>query len=106
MGALDPALAAKHLDPKSREVLLKCVGFNLKNHDDRQCPCDQDTLRKFVRDVPATQWQGWFNGAIQQTFQAHGFFDPQGVFIGDGSYLFVADNPDYEGSVVMWQVPS
>ena len=27
------------------------------------------------------------------------------MFIGDGSYLFVADNPDYEGSVVMWQVP-
>ena len=102
LGALDPALAAKHLDPKSREVLLKCVGFNLKNHYDRQCPCDQDTLRKFVRDVPASQWQGWFNGAIQESFQAHGFFDPQGVFIGDGSYLFVPDNADYEGSVVMW----
>ena len=35
-------------------------------------------------------------------FQVDGFFDPEGVFIGDGSYLFVPDNPAYEGSVVMW----
>ena len=25
-----------------------------------------------------------------------------GIFIGDGSYLFVPDNPEYEGSVVLW----
>lgn len=102
LGALDPAVAAKHLDPKSREVVLQCVGFNLKNHYDRQSPCDQDTLRKFVQDVQAVKWQGWFNGAVQEVFQAHGFFDPEGVFVGDGSYLFVPDNPAYEGSVVMW----
>lgn len=102
LGALDPAVAAKHLDPKSREVVLRCVGFNHKNHYDRQSPCDQDTLRKFVRDVPAKEWQEWFNGAVQGVFQAHGFFDPEGVFVGDGSYLFVPDNPAYEGSVVMW----
>lgn len=102
LGALDPAVAAKHLDPKSREVVLACVGFNHKNHYDRQSPCDQDTLRKFVRDVPSADWQEWFNGEVQGVFQAHGFFDPEGVFVGDGSYLFVPDNPAYEGSVVMW----
>ena len=102
LGALDPAVAAKHLDPKSREVVLACVGFNHKNHYDRQSPCDQDTLRKFVRDVPSADWQKWFNGEVQGVFQAHGFFDPEGVFVGDGSYLFVPDNPAYEGSVVMW----
>ena len=59
-------------------------------------------LRKFVKDVLADQWLGWFNGAVQTTFQAYGFFDPEGVFVGDGSYLFVPDNPAYEGSVVMW----
>lgn len=102
LSALSPALAAKHLDPKTCEVLIQCTGFNDKNHYDRQVPCDQDTLRKFVQDVGAKQWQDWFNGEIQKVFQSHGFFDPEGVFVGDGSYLFVPDNPAYEDSVVMW----
>jgi len=102
LGALDPAVASKHLDPRSQEVLLRCAGFNNKNHYDRQTPCDQDTLRKFVRDVPAAQWLDWFNGPVQENFVSRGFFDPEGVFVGDGSYLFVPDNPAYEGSVVMW----
>jgi hypothetical protein len=55
-----------------------------------------------VRDVPAQQWQDWFNGPVQEVFQRYGFFDPEGVFLGDGSDLFVPDNPAYEGSVVLW----
>jgi hypothetical protein len=102
LSAMDPALATKHLDRAQHQVVLRCVGFNDKNEYDRQTPCDQDTLRKFVRDVPAAQWQDWFNGAVQEVFQRHGFFDPSGVFIGDGSYLFVPDNPAYEGSAVLW----
>lgn len=102
LSALDPAIASKHLDPQSHQVMLRCVGFNDKNQYDRQTPCDQDTLRKFVLDVPATQWVGWFNGVVQETFQSYGFFDPEGVFVGDGSYLFVPDNPAYQGSVVLW----
>jgi hypothetical protein len=100
--ALPPQLASKHWDSPSGEVRLQCAGFNHKNHYDRQTPCDQDTLRKFVKDVPAAQWQDWFNGAVQAVFQSYGFFDPEGVFIGDGSYLFVPDNPAYEGSDVLW----
>lgn len=53
LSALDPSIASKHLNPESREVSLECVGFNEKNHYDRQAPCDHDTLRKFVKDVPA-----------------------------------------------------
>lgn len=102
LSALDPALATKHLDRERGEVVLGCVGFNDKNQYDRQTPCDQDMLRKYVKDVPAAQWLAWFNGAVQEIFQRYGFFDPEGVFIGDGSYLFVPDNPAYEGSVVMW----
>jgi len=102
LSALDPALASKHLDPQSGAVLLHCVGFNDKNHYDRQTPCDQDPVRQFVQDVPAAQWQGWFNGPVQEAFQSYGFFDPAGVFLGDGSYLFVPDNPADEGSVVRW----
>lgn len=102
LSALDPKIASKHLDPENHKVLIKCVGFNDKNSYDRKTPCDQDFLRKYVKDVAAERWQQWFNGPVQGVFAKHGFFDPAGVFIGDGSYLFVPDNPAYEGSVVMW----
>jgi len=102
LSALDPAIASKHLDRERGEVVLRCVGFNAKNDYDRSTPCDQDMLRKYVKDVKGERWPEWFNGPVQSVFQEHGFFDPEGVFIGDGSYLFVPDNPAYEGSVVMW----
>ena len=102
LSALPPEIASKHFSPKTQQILLECRGFNDKNHYQRTTPCDQDFLRKFVRDVPAADWQAWFNGPVQQTFQRYGFFDPAGIFIGDGSYLFVPDNPEYEGSVVLW----
>jgi hypothetical protein len=102
LAALPPELAEKHLDAKSRQWALQCQGFNHKNSYDRATPCDQDTLRKALKDVPATTWLEWFNGAVQQVFQSYGFFDPEGLFIGDGSYLFVPDNPAYEGSALLW----
>ena len=102
LGALPPELASKHLDPQTKAILLDCQGFNLKNHYPRATPCDHDTLRKFSKDLPAQRWMDWFNGPVQRVFQARGFFDPAGLFVGDGSYLFVPDNPAYEGSVVLW----
>ncbi len=102
LSALPPDLVAKHLDAKTRQWALHCQGFNHKNDYDRATPCDQDTLRKALKDVTASQWLEWFNGPVQSVFQNYGYFDPEGVFIGDGSYLFVPDNPAYEGSVVMW----
>jgi hypothetical protein len=102
LSARPPDLATKHLDIKTRQWALHCQGFNDKNEHDRATPCDQDTLRKALKDVSATQWLEWFNGSVQAIFHSYGFFDPQGVFIGDGSYLFVPDNPAYEGSGVMW----
>ncbi len=102
LGALPPEMASKHLDAQSQRILLECRGFNDKNQYPRGTPCDQDFLRKFVKDLSAEQWTAWFNGPVQRIFQRYGFFDPAGIFIGDGSYLFVPDNPAYEGSVVMW----
>ena len=102
LSALDPSIASKHLDEESQKWVLQCQGFNDKNHYDRTTPCHHDTLRKAVKDVEAKRWMDWFNGAVQEVFQSYGFFDPRGIFIGDGSYLFVPDNPAYEGSVVMW----
>jgi hypothetical protein len=102
LSALPPELASKRMDPQTKALLLRCQGFNAKNDYDRTTPCDQDTLRKALKDVPAHKWMDWYNGAVQQTFQSYGFFDPAGVFVGDGSYLFVPDNEAYEGSCVMW----
>lgn len=102
LNALPPELASKHLDAKNRQLILKCQGFNAKNHYTRTTPCDQDTLRKAAKHVPAQQWMDWFNTEVQTIFQRYGFFDPAGIFVGDGSYLFVPNNPAYEGSVVMW----
>jgi hypothetical protein len=92
LGALPPEIAAKHLNPQTQELSLDCQGFNAKNHYDRATPCDQDTLRKQAKDVPAQRWVDWFNQSIQKVFQTYGFFDPQGIFVGDGSYLFVPVN--------------
>jgi len=100
--ALDPAIAGKYLDPESQRCFIHCQGLNDKNSYERTTPCDQDFLRKVARDVPGQDWLSWFNGAVQESFQSYGFYDPNGVFIGDGSYLFVPDNPAYEGSVVLW----
>jgi hypothetical protein len=102
LSALPPELASKRLDPASKAFHLWCQGFNQKNSYERTTPCDQDTLRKALKDVTAQKWLEWFNGPVQQSFQEHGFFDPAGVFIGDASYLFVPDNPAYEGSSVLW----
>ena len=102
LSALPPELASKHIDPKTQALVLTCRWFNAKNDYARTTPCDQDTLRKAAKRVPAPQWLDWFNGPVQAIFQADGFFDPAGVFVGDGSYLFVPDNPNYEGSCVLW----
>lgn len=102
LSALPPELADKRVDPITKALLLHCQGFNAKNDYARTTPCDQDTLRKALKDVPAQTWMDWHNGAVQQTFQRYGFFDPAGVFVGDGSFLFVPDNEAYEGSCVMW----
>ena len=64
LSALPPQIASKHLAPQTQQILLECRGFNDKNQYQRTTPCDQDFLRKFVRDVSAADWQAWFNGAL------------------------------------------
>lgn len=102
LSALPPEIASKRLDRATQQIVLHCQGFNDKNTYDRTTPCDQDTLRKAVKRVEAQKWMDWYNQEVQEAYQRYGFFDPAGVFIGDGSYLFVPDNEAYEGSVVMW----
>jgi hypothetical protein len=41
----------------------------------------------------------WFCDDVVRVFRRRRAFDKEGIFIGDASYLFVPDNPNYEGSV-------
>ena len=83
------------------QLSVECPGFNDRNDYERSTPCDQDFLRKIARDTPPESLQAWFNGPVQQIFRQRRFFDKAGIFIGDGSYLFVPDNEHYEGSARM-----
>jgi hypothetical protein len=101
LNAFGPEVGHKTVHPETKDVTLSCAGFNDKNTYDRQTPCDQDFLRKFARGTTADQLEGWFNREVVGIFKQHKAFDPEGIFIGDASYLFVPDNENYEESVKM-----
>jgi hypothetical protein len=52
-----------------------------------------------AKDTDAQALMGWFNRDVVRVFRKHRGFDPEGIFIGDASYLFVPENPRSEGSV-------
>jgi len=97
--AFGPQVGRKVVHPETGETRVFCEGFNQKNHYDRETPCDSDYLRKVAKDTEAGALMGWFNRDVVGVFRKHRVFDKEGLFIGDGSYLFVPDNPRYEGSV-------
>lgn len=99
--ALEPQVGRKAVHPQTGDVTLGCTGFNDKNRYDRQTPCDQDFLRKFARDTDAQRLQEWFNREVPRCLRALKLFDPEGLFIGDASYLFVPDQEHYERSALM-----
>jgi hypothetical protein len=101
--ALGPQLGGrKTRHPETGDVTLACPGFNDKNDYDRQTPCDQDFLRKFARDTDVDLLHAWFNRETPRCLRSLGLFDPEGLFIGDASHLFVPDNPRYENSDLLW----
>lgn len=96
-----PSLGTRHVDPQTERLRIECPGFNHKNEYPRCTPCDQDFLRKIAADTTPASLLAWFNDPVQKIFRQRRFFDKTGLFIGDGSYLFVPDNPRYEGSARM-----
>jgi hypothetical protein len=97
--AFGPQAGRKTIHPETGDTTIFCAGFNQKNHYDRQTPCDQDFLRKVAKDTDAQALMRWFGEDGVRMFQRRQAFDREGIFIGDASYLFVPDNPRYEGSV-------
>ena len=99
--AFGPQAGRKVVHPDTGEMTVVCEGFNQKNLYDRQTPCDPDYLRKLAKDTDSAALLQWFNRDVVGAFRSHRAFDKEGLFIGDASYLFVPDNPNYEGSVKM-----
>lgn len=98
--AFGPKAGRKVVHPDNGDVTIACEGFNKKNWYDRETPCDQDFLRKVSKDTDADALMRWFCTDVVRIFRSSRAFDREGVFIGDASYLFVPDNPNYEGSVM------
>ena len=99
ISALGPKVGRKVVHPDTKDVTLACEGFNQKNINGRQTPCDQDFLRKFAKDTKADKLHAWFNREVPRTMRSMRLFDEEGLFIGDASHVFVPDNENYEGSV-------
>jgi len=77
---------------------LRCEGYNEKNVYERTTPCDQDFVRKLARDTRPSALVAWYGEHVARYLQGMGAFDEDGIFLVDGSYLFVPDNERYEGS--------
>jgi len=101
LNAFGAEVGRKVVHPETEQVTIHCPGFNQKNTYDRQTPCDQDFLRKVARATEAEQLVGWYNREVPRILKQKRLFDEEGIFIGDASYVFVPDNENYKGSVVM-----
>lgn len=99
LNAFAPKAGRTAVHPDTKDMTISCEGFNDKNLYDRQTPCDQDFLRKLARDTDAHALMRWFGHDVVKILRGQRAFDKEGIFLGDASYIFVPDNPNYEGSV-------
>ncbi|MFQ5463955.1 MAG: transposase [Phycisphaerae bacterium] len=97
--ALGPEVARREVDPETGDVSISCAGFNGRNLGPRSTPCDQDYLRKLAKQTDAEELEQWYNQHVAKLYGELEAYDEEGLFIGDGSYLFVPDNKNYEGSM-------
>lgn len=96
--ALGPEVATRKVDSQTGDMTIQCRGFNTRNLGPRATPCDQDYLRKLAKDTDAKKLEQWYNHHVAQLYRQLDAYDEEGIFIGDGSYLFVPNNENYEGS--------
>lgn len=100
--ALEAGQVTHRLDPASGDSTFEFRGYNCKNTYARRTPCDQDFLRKLAAKTDAVQLEEWYGTAVASYLAERGAYDPEGIFMLDGSYLFVPDNAGYEGSKVCY----
>jgi hypothetical protein len=97
--ALGPEVAHREVDPDTGDMSISCAGFNGRNLGPRSTPCDQDYLRKLAKETVPEELERWYNQQAARLYGELGAYDEEGIFVGDGSYLFVPDNKNYEGSL-------
>jgi hypothetical protein len=96
--ALEEGQVERKQDPETNRSYLNFKGYNQKNSYARRTPCDQDFVRKLARDTAPELLEVWYGTKIAPYFHSMGAYDPEGIFMIDGSYLFVPDNEHYEHS--------
>jgi len=94
--ALEEGQMESKEDPLKHTRSLEFKGYNEKNSYRRRTPCDQDFLRKLARDTRPDRLEAWYGTAVARYLGELGAYDPEGIFIADGSYLFVPNNERYE----------
>lgn len=99
--ALEPGQLEWKRDPKSGQSYLDFAGYNDRNSYARRAPCDKDYLRKMARATDAQDLMGWLGSGVAKWYKEVGAYDREGLFVVDGSYLFVPDNDRYEDSSVL-----
>jgi len=52
-------------------------------------------MRKLAKDTEADALMRWFSANVAGVFKNQRAFDKDGIFIGDFSYLFGLNNPNY-----------
>lgn len=98
--ALEANQVERKINPNTGRQFCHFAGYNSKNEYDRVTPCDQDFVRKLARDTRPESLEAWYSRDVARYLGETGAYDPEGIFILDGSYLFVPDNEHYENSRV------
>lgn len=99
--ALGPKQAKTIKDQQEDAYRIECEGYNNKNIYSRETPCDQDFVRKLAKDTSEKELEQWFGHALPELYKSVNAFDNEGIFLVDGSYLFVPNNEKYEDSAVL-----
>jgi hypothetical protein len=96
--ALEEGQLERKEDPNTGGHYLNFRGYNEKNSYARRTPCDQDFVRKLARDTAPDALEAWYGRDVARYLKLERAYDPEGIFVVDGSYLFVPDNERYEHS--------
>jgi Transposase DDE domain len=101
-GGLRDALEAGQVQRRGSaecgERYLEFKGYNHKNSYARRTPCDHDFVRKLAKSTEPRELEAWLGRDVARYLGSLGVYEEEGIFALDGSYLFVPDNPAYEGS--------
>lgn len=96
--ALESGQVKRKIDPETNRAYLEFKGYNDKNTYSRRTPCDHDFVRKLARDTEPRGLEKWYGTEVARYLNDSGAYDSEGIFMIDGSYLFIPDNPHYEHS--------